>query len=949
MADRPAAAAAQPVILFGPFRLLPAQQQLLEGENPVRLGSRALEILVALVERAGEVVGKNELIARVWPNTVIDENTLRVHVAGLRRALGDGQPGRRYLASVPGRGYRFVAPVSLSEPERLPALQTEVSAPTHNLPLSKSRLVGRARAIDALRDHLLRQRFVTIVGAGGIGKTAVALALAETLLPVYEDGVRFVDLASVDNPQFVPSALGARLGLAIDPEHAVPRLVDFLKNKSMLIVLDSCEHATETAAFLAERLLAEAAGIHILATSREPLRAAGERVHRLLPLDVPADSSGLTAVEALTFPAIQLFVERAATILDGFELCDGDAPIVSDICRKLGGIALAIELAAARVDAFGIHQLATLLDDQFRILKQGKRTAQPRHRSLTAALDWSYEFLPEVERIVLCRLSVFAGVFTLASAIAVAGNDNLDVVEAVANLVAKSLISADIGGAVVHYRLLDTTRAYALQKLTDRGEFEEYARRHAQHHLDWFERAEADWQTRTTAEWLGDYGRIDDVRAALTWAFSPIGDPSVGVSLTVASIPLWLELSLLQECRERIERALQSLSTRPTLSERDELKLRVGLGLVLPHATPSLPESDDLWVKTLALAEKQNDLGAQGQILYQWSAYCFYVGDFRKGLAVAEKCCSVAAEANDALIGMMGRGMVGLALYYLGDHATALRHIEPIIVEQDAGPDQRAQFAHRTTARATFSEILWIQGFPDQAVRNARNVLDNVRAGHNPLMISNLVARVVCPIMLYVGDWAEGEQQVEMLLELSAKSTLNTWNALSRCLQGTLLLAQGDFAGLPILRNALNSLREARFALRYAVSLGALALGLASAGQPAEARAAIEDALERADSNGEAWCLPELLRIKGEILRSGGAADANEKAEDCFRQALDLARRQQALSWELRAAMSLAGLWRDAGKIAEAKDLLSGVYDRFAEGFDTVDLRTARALIEAFA
>ena len=345
---------AERAISFGPFRLLPAQRLLLEDETPVRLGSRALEILVALIEGAGELVSKAELIARLWPDTFVDENTLRVHVAGLRKALGDGQPGRRYLANVPGRGYRFVAQIDHSEPAAPSIAKRAVTDRDHNLPVSQSRAVGRADVISALLEQLPRWRFLTIVGGGGIGKTTVALALAEALLPAYEHGVRLVDLAPVNDPRFVPNALGTALGVAVNSEDAIRQLTDFLGDKQLLVILDSCEHVVEAAAVLAEQLLAGAPGIHILATSREPLRAEGERVHRLSPLESPAPSTDITAAEALAFPAVRLFVERAAAIQDGFELSDADAPIVADICNKLGGIALAIELAAARVDAFGI-------------------------------------------------------------------------------------------------------------------------------------------------------------------------------------------------------------------------------------------------------------------------------------------------------------------------------------------------------------------------------------------------------------------------------------------------------------------------------------------------------------------------------------------------------------------------------------------------------------------
>jgi predicted ATPase/DNA-binding winged helix-turn-helix (wHTH) protein len=932
-------------ISFGPFRLIPAQQLLLEDEIPVRLGSRAFEILIVLVERAGDLVSKTELVARVWPDTFVDDNTLRVHIAGLRRALGDGQPGRRYLANVPGRGYRFLAPIDLSEPEQPPTRSTVVTARVNNLPLSQSRVVGRTDVIHALLDQLSRQRFVTIVGAGGIGKTAVALALAEALLPAYRDGIRFVDLAPVNDPQFVPNAFGTTLGLAIHSEDAIPQLTDFLRDKQMLVVLDSCEHVTEAAAILAEQLLAGAPAVHILATSREPLRAEGERVHRLSPLESPAASTDLTAVEALAFPAVRLFVERAAAILDGFELSDEDAPIVADICRKLGGIALAIELAAARIDAFGIRQLSVLLDDRFRILKQGKRTAQPRHQSLAATLDWSYEFLPEVERIVLRRLSVFAGAFTLGSTIAVAGHDNADVVEIVANLVAKSLISADVGSVMVQYRLLDTTRAYAMQKLIASGEFEDYTRRHGQHHLDWFKQAESDWRTRSISDWFDDYGhRLDDVRSALKWAFSPNGDAAVGVALTIASIPLWLELSLLYECRERIDRALASVAAEPTHSEHDELKLLLTYGLVLPHAMRPLPENDGFWLKTLALAEKLGDEEAQGHTLYQWSTYRWFVGDYRTAVALAEKCCTLAEKSGNVLLGLLGNLMVGSALDSLGDHTGALRHLDPI-VNQSIPPDQRVLFSFRLAARLVYPKILWLRGFPDHAVGMVQLALSEAFSVDNPLVLSNSLTRMACPVALYVGDLVETDRLAAMLLENSAKVGLNNWNAVGRCFKGAALLARGDVSGLQVLRAALDWLREARFAVYFAAFLGTLAEGLIAVGRIAEARRAVDEALERVDRNEERWCIAELLRIKGEILLREGAGAT---AEDYFQQALDWARRQEALSWELRAATSLARLWHQNSKTAEASELLSAVYDRFTEGFDTADLTTARVLIDEF-
>jgi predicted ATPase len=854
------------------------------------------------------------------------------------------------LATVPGRGYRFVAPIQLSTPLKLPAQPSTAAEGQHNLPALQIRAIGRADTINALLNQLPRHRLVTIVGAGGIGKTTVALALADALIAAYAHGVRFVDLAPISDVHLVPSAVASVLGLAIDVDNAVSGLVAYLQDKKMLLVLDSCEHVIAMAATLAEQVLGGAPEVHILATSREPLRAKGERFHRLSPLELPPVSSDLTASEALAFPSVQLFVERAAANLEGFELNDADVPVVADICRKLEGMPLAIELAATRVDAFGVRQLSVFLNNRIRLLKLGRRTALRRHQTLTAALDWSYEFLPEHERVLLRRLSVFSSVFTLDSASAVAGDAKTDVVEGLANLVAKSLVSADVGGAVVQYRLLDTTRAYAMQKLTESGEFEDYVRRHAEHHRDLFERAEAEWEARPTSEWLEDYGRrIDDVRSALRWAFSPSGDASIGVALTVASIPLWMQLSLMDECREYVERALASHMAEPNCSERDEMKLLAALATALPNVRGPLPETDVVWTKALRLAERLDESEYQLRAMWGLWVYRVSLGDCRGALTFAEQICALTDKKGDAAARTIGDTLTGIALHYLGDHGDARRHLERAI-SQNAAPVPRLRLAvnHDVAARNTLSRVLWMQGFPDQAVRSAQSVLDRARATNNELTLLTTLAYSACPIALYVGDLGAAERSVTTLLEHSAKHALTVLNALGHCLKGTLLVARGDIAGLPLLRSALDRLREARFSVRYPAFLGTLAQGMAAAGQTVDAGMAIDEALERCERSEERWCLPELLRIKGEILRLEETAAAIGAAEDHFKQAIEWSRRQEALSWELRAATSLAELWHRRGKTAEADQLLSSFYNRFTEGFETADLKAARGLIHEF-
>jgi len=512
---------------------------LLEDGKPLRLGSRAFDILVTLVEGAGDTIPRDQLIARTWPDTVVEEGALRVHVAALRRALGDGRAGRCYVANNPGRGYAFVAPVTCEHTPPATARPNGAAA-GDNLPAPLTRIVGRDEVIAALATQLARRRFLTIVGAGGIGKTTVAVAVASAVRASYKDGAWFVGLASLSDPDLVPSALGAALG--IQPgANPVQGLTAWLRDKAALIVLDNCEHVIDAAAALVETVLKAAPGVSILTTSREPLRAEGETLHRLAALELPPHSVDFAAGDALHYSAVELFNERAMAAVDGFALADADVPAVLEICRRLDGIPLALELAAARVDVFGVRDLAGHIDDRFHVLTGGRRTALPRHQTLGAALDWSYQLLPEEERAVLRRLSVFAGDFALEAAVAVAAEpSSSDIVDHVANLVSKSLVAADPRGEVAQYCLLDTTRLYAFEKLESSGELQEVARRHAEYYCALFAPADVESETRPQAEWLAIYGRhLDNVRAGLDWAFSPEGDPRIGVALTVAAVPLW--------------------------------------------------------------------------------------------------------------------------------------------------------------------------------------------------------------------------------------------------------------------------------------------------------------------------------------------------------------------------------------------------------------------------
>ncbi|MDH2347448.1 winged helix-turn-helix domain-containing protein [Bradyrhizobium sp. SSUT77] len=460
-------------ICFGPFRLFPGERLLLEANAAVRIGSRALEILIAMVERPGQLISKEELMAKVWPNLHVEPANLTVHIAALRRLLGDGKNGNRYLINIPGRGYRFVSSVSLTPKETFSA--RPVTTPCmNNLPAQLVGLVGRNETLNILTGRLGQDRLLTLVGPGGVGKTVVALAAAEQVFEKFGDGVWHIDLACLGDASLIPSAIACALRFDSAGGITVNALVEHLRDKRMLFVFDNCEHLVDAAASTAAAFLRGAPDVRILATSREPLRAEGEQIYRLPPLGLPSVSKSLKAADMLRFSAVELFAQCVAAKLAKFELTDEDVPFVAGLCRKLDGIPLAIEFAASLIDTIGVRCLLRRLEGGLHGLTGGYRTATARHHTLRSMLDWSYDWLPEQERMVLRRLSAVKGEFTLEQATAAASTEDMEasaVSDSVANLVTKSLILADIAGSEPVYRLLETTRAYALEKLRESDEF----------------------------------------------------------------------------------------------------------------------------------------------------------------------------------------------------------------------------------------------------------------------------------------------------------------------------------------------------------------------------------------------------------------------------------------------------------------------------------------------
>ena len=935
-----------PALAFGPFVLDRASKQLLEEGKVLRLGGRAFDLLCALAEHSGEVLSRAQLEARVWPNTIVEETSLRVHISALRKVLGDGVAGARYIANVPGRGYSFVVPVVAVEAHQSTAARAastvalDAPAPParrmHNLPARLSHAIGRSSVTRGLGERLATQRLVSIVAPGGMGKTTVALAVAESQLERFPDGVWFVDLAPLSDPARVPLALASALNVSVSSTDPWAKLGEPLRESRMLIVLDNCEHVIDGAAALSERVLREAPRIHILATSREALDAESEWVHRLAALDAPVPEDQTSLEQARTFAAVQLFAERASANSDSFVLSDANVDVVCHLCRQLDGMPLAIELAAARIDSLGLQGLAARLDEMFTLLTRGRRTVLPRHRTLQALLDWSHDLLSEVERVVLRRLSIFRSAFTLESAAAVLASADLSpeaVVDGVLGLASKSLVAAEVREDGVLHRLLYTTRTYAADKMGSADEARRLAFAHATHFRDALLQVLPQRDILPIDEWLQRYGRMmDDIRAGLDWAFSPEGDALLGVQLTLAAMDLINELGLVDEFRGWVDVATEAVGTLQPPQPGLELRLcsaRSFLGSFTRGRSFAYGANVE---RTLALAAQLDSAAQSIEAMFSLCANAFGAGDYREVGEVARRVRRYAPEPDEPAAVLLSDRFLALSHHYLGQHEVA-KPLAERVLHYPAGNAYRQYIGYIPRAvsmRILQARTLWMQGACDRAVERAAEAEAHAECS-NPLALSQALAMAAIPIALWRGENLRADMLMQRLRRHADRHSQVYWQSWARSYEQVLAArASGEPLRLGIELRPV----EALSGLGELDMLGTLVESAVST-----------IGLGRVDSGVVGWCAPEILRAHAENgLR--GASQRADDAEARLMRSLDIARSQRALSWELRSATSLARLWRDQGRRENAQQLLSDVYGRFDEGHATADLVVAQALID---
>ncbi|UPK38874.1 helix-turn-helix transcriptional regulator [Bradyrhizobium sp. 186] len=919
---------------FGPFELSSRERVLRRDGVALPLGSRAFDILIHLAERPGEVIAKQELIDHVWPDVTVEEGSIRVHVAAIRKALGDGQFGNRYIANIKGRGYSFVGTVVA-----LGGVTESRNAKSRHqgrLPVRPITMIGRETVVTEVSDKLRKDRFITLLGPGGIGKTTIALAVGRAVAEGFGGEIYFVDLESLTDPHHVAAAVATSLGLALKSKDPGLELVDLIRSRKLLVILDSCEHVIEAVAALAEQLYQQTEEIHVLTTSRELLKVEGEHCCRILPLDFPPEGSEQTANAVLRYPAVQLFVRRVATRAGSVVLSDKEAPFLAEMCRKLDGIPLAIELAAGQVAALGLKNTVDLLMSRLELLKLSHRTAVARHRTLKATMDWSYDLLSDAERIVFRRIAPFFGHFTLDGARSVAGEPGVgaeEIFDAVAGLVEKSLIATRIDAAQAQYRLSNTTRAYALAKLEEHAEVDMVFRRHAEYLAEHLESLKETLSALPGSERVAAYSdQLSNVRAALEWSFGPHGDAETATRLAAASTQVFLELSLLIECQAWAERAMASLGN-PHRDSRRAMEISASIPLALMHTDGNDQRVRAAFASALEIAIEQGDLGYELRILSGLFMYSHWAMDIRGATDIAVRSKKLAMTGNHDDMAL-AEAMLAASEHLLGNHLATQLHCEAGLRHLASGPRSRTEpylFHYTSFLLVGMARSLLYRGLLDQSLDYAKRAREEGKRSGNPATFCRSLA-LILPVFLTMTDLRQSDQYIGELSELSVAHSLMPYRAIAAGLKGQWLLLQDNrIEAIQLLKRALEELHVQRHEMLNMDFTCDLAAALVDLGEHEQALTLTVNAIEQQQRAGKLLHMPALFRMKGLILASRSAEDHFD-AEESLLSAIDWAKRQSATLFELTAATDLAALLLKQDRLPEAYEYLSASLDRMPAG-----------------
>lgn len=931
---------------FGPFRFIPSQRLLMKEDRQIKLGGKALDLLHLLVLRAGEEVTKASLIEHTWPDIFVEEANLKVHISSVRRALDDTHPQATYIATVAGRGYQFVASV-----KKQPFSSAEESAqePTcfSNLPPVQS-LVGRQRDIDCITRALDFTNLITLVGPGGVGKTSLAVAVGHAKRNEYPDGICFVDLSATKDQSLVLHVIATALGVRSDPSILITSTLERLRGSRTLVVLDNCDHVLRAVAEFAARCTQERIVARLLVTSREPLSVFGENVQRVEPLAFPHSHSTCGVDEALAFPSVALFALRAFENAD-YRLSESEVHAITRICELLDGLPLAIEIAAAKLDRLGPQELLEAVTWRLRELHNKSQSAHSRHQTIWAMLDWSYQQLSEQEATLFRLLSVFVGLFEWTDVAGIArilSYDPYQTTTVLGNLVSKSLISAEIEGEQLRYRILDSTRDYAFEKLARDPLFDVAQTCHAELMLALFRRSEEEWRWVAQSVWRTRYeSRTGDLRKALDWCFAKGGNAGLGIDLVISAMRLWNEQSSIFEQRSQVDRALAHCDCVPHAPQKIAI-LATSQAWSLMLAGRLAQETEDAWDKAQSYSEQGSDRSQQLPVLFGRVNFLIWTGRFQEATSVLDRFDRVASQARDQAAWFDCERLRTQCDLHFGRLACARTRIEQLAASFAGGVPlskiTRFQLQSYQGIRGVLSYATWMSGDTEAALRIADElVFENGRTGQ--VMGQTLaLAFGAMPLAMWTGQIERLERYSSLLRANLNRESIAVWEPVQRFYAAVIRFERGDYNAVHSMRLAIEQIVRDRLLVVAPVCLGRLAEALLSLHDLSQACDVLEWALALLNETKAHCWLPELLRVKALAVAQLGD---RRHARNLLDEGRELSSAQGATFFELRIVNDLAQMEIEEGNIDEAKRMVRPLYDTFEDKTATKDLKTASRLL----
>ncbi|MEX3969677.1 ATP-binding protein [Paraburkholderia caribensis] len=896
---------------FGETTVRPARRELIRCGQCVEIGGRAYDLLLLLIEHRGKTVSKDRIMEALWGLRVVGDNALESQMSILRRIL---ESDRSAIRTIAGKGYQFVG--DLVENVALGHVTNAVirtQTDRTRFPAQVSALIGREVELDELTILIPSRRLVTLVGAGGIGKTRLALETLRTVSERYEDGVFFAELAAIESSDHLSSAMASALGLppcegTKDLEKIVPRL----QGKQFLLLIDNCEHLVDCVAYFIETLLRLVPGASVLATSRESLRITGEYVYGVPSLELPSSDDD---ENANTYGAIQLMRDRIGSDFPRSDERHAITTVVR-ICRQLDGIPLAIELAAACAVIYGLHGVSEGLNNRFELLRHGSRTALPRQQTLRATVDWSYELLPGKWQTVFNQLGVFAGTFTLATAQRMLETNQFsseDIATGIAVLVNKSLVVAKPASQDMCYSLLDTIRAYAREKLEQSGTFRGWSERHARYMLQILSKSDMrPYDTTAGVELL--YTLLPDLRSALAWSTSDDGEPHLAIELTIAVITPLMKAGLFDECLARVDTALQALSMMRDTALASEVANKWGMKLHAARGACLLfrdsgAHTNKAFASALKFAEANGDVDYQLRGLWGNWACAHLNGRHADSLTLASRI-AVTASASDWLVDrIVAKRLTAISHLCLGNLDSARVQLDHISAEATRiSPAERIRFLYdeRMLVNAASSQALSVLGLHTDAIKNAEDSLGRASELSHVPSICYALSEAICPSALLAGDDSRLNDAVSELEHATRRYPVSTWRARAEMWRGLIDLRSGRVeAYASKILPALATIGNARYSVVLTPFLTETATALARIGRRDSADKMLQDAIECAINTGTVIAVPELRRASAEVVLLSSIKANADAIEAMLREVIIVSWQKGLVEWARRGERCL--------------------------------------------